>query len=454
MSEQQAVHVMGIGGIHMSAIALLLHERGVPVSGCDLQTTQLIERLAARGIPVTQGHDPSHVEGVTMLVRTAAVPDDHPEIVAASRRGIPVRGRAEMVAELIAGKRVAAVAGSHGKTTTSSLLAFLLRQAGRTPMYLLGGESRDLGSHAAWGGPECVVEADEYKNAFLAYEPAVAVVTNVEPDHLDFFRTEAAYREAFTAFVRRVQPGGTLIWCADDPGARAAVEAAGRADIASEAYGFDPSARWQIGAFRPEPTGARFTLTTPAGERIDFTCRIPGEHFARNVAAAVAAAAAFGVDPRECVASVAAFAGAKRRLELLGERDGVRIVDDYAHHPAEVRATLTAARRMFPNAKLIGVHQPHTYSRIAYLWESWLDCWDGLDLLVVLETYAAREQPRPGRGARDLAAAIRRPPAHYAPDFETAAKLAWSVARPGDVILTIGAGDVFEVGRRILEGAP
>ncbi len=454
MSARGAVHVMGIGGIHMSAIALLLHERGIPVTGCDLQVTDLTERLAARGIAVVQGHDPSHLEGAAMLVRTAAILEEHPEIAAAFRRGIPVRGRAEMVAELIAGKRVAAVAGSHGKTTTSSLLAFILRRAGRTPMYLLGGESRDLGSHAAWGGPECVVEADEYKNAFLAYEPAVAVITNVEPDHLDFFGTADAYRDAFTAFVRRLQPGGTLIWCADDPGARAAVEAAGRADIADEPYGFDAAARWHIRAFRPEPEGARFTLATPGGECLDFTCRVPGEHFARNAAAAIAAAAAFGVEPKDAVASVAAFAGAKRRLELLGERDGVRVVDDYAHHPTEVRATLTAARRLYPHARLIGVHQPHTYSRIAYLWESWLDCWDGLDFLVILETYAAREQPQPGRGARDLAAAIRRPPAHYAPDFETAARLAWQAARPGDVILTIGAGDVFEVGRRILEGTP
>ncbi|MDW8046094.1 MAG: UDP-N-acetylmuramate--L-alanine ligase [Chloroflexota bacterium] len=453
MSISGFVHVMGIGGIHMSAIALLLHERGIAVSGCDLQLTELTERLSARGIPVASGHDPAHVEGATLLVRTAAIPEGHPEVAAAAERGVAVKSRAEMVAELMAGKRVAAVAGSHGKTTTSSLLAYLLRSAGRRPMFLLGGESRDLGTHAAWGGPECVVEADEYKNAFLAYQPAVAVVTNVEPDHLDFFASEQAYVEAFAAFIRRIEPGGTLVWCVDDAGAGAAVAAAGRDDLRLEPYGFEASARWRISSFTGDTGGAHFTLETPSGERIECTCRIPGEHVARNAAAAIAAAAAFGVDPKTCVEPLRQFAGAKRRLELLGEREGVRIVDDYAHHPSEVRATLAAARRLFPGARLLGVHQPHTYSRIAYLWDDWLDCWDGLDALVILETYAARERPQLGRGARELAAAIRQPQALYAPDFQTAAHLVWSAARPGDVILTIGAGDVFEVGRRILEGA-
>lgn len=452
MRGQGSVHVMGIGGIHMSAIAQLLKEQGVTVTGCDLQRSPLVDRLAASGIPVFDGHDPAHVATAAEVVRTAAVPDDHPELEAARRRGIPVRGRAEVIAELTEGKRVVAIAGSHGKTTTSSLVAYLLRAAGRTPMYLLGGESRDLGGHAAWGGPECVLEADEYRNAFLAYRPSVAVLTNVEPDHLDFFGSADAYHGAFVAFLRRLEPGGTLVWCADDAGARNAVAEAGRKDVATVPYGFSADAAWRVADFVTERGAARFGVVAPDGVRFDLRARVPGEHFARNTAAALAAIAALGVDPAQCAGAIADFQGAKRRLEVLGEREGVLLVDDYAHHPTEVRATLAAARRMFPGHRLLGVHQPHTYSRIAYLWDDWLRCWDGLEFLVILETYAARERPLAGRGARELAAAIPNPPTAYAPTVADAARLVWERAQPGDVILTIGAGDVFEVGRLLLEG--
>lgn len=445
-------HVMGIGGVHMSAIALLLHEQGRAVSGCDLQSSELTEQLMRRGIPVEFGHDPAHVAGASELIYTAAVADDHPEVAAARRLGIRVRGRAETVAELMADKVVVAIAGSHGKTTTSSLVAYLLRAAGHTPMYLLGGVSRDLGGHASWGGPLCVVEADEYKNAFLAYQPAVAAVTNVEPDHLDFFGSPASYLEAFVQFVRRVQPQGTVVWCADDAGACAAVETAARHDIALVTYGFTESSQWRIGEFEADTEGARFALWPPDKAPLRLSTRVPGEHFARNAAAAMAVVATLGIEPEACVEPLRQFVGARRRLEVVGEQEGIRVLDDYAHHPTEVRATLRAVRRLFPRSRLIGVYQPHTYSRIAYLWDDWLTCWEGLDALVILETYAAREQPQPNRGARDLAAAIRQPEAVYAPDFDTAARLAKAMARPGDVILTIGAGDVFEVGRRIVEG--
>lgn len=452
MSSDGLIHVMGIGGVHMSAIALLLHEQGQAVSGCDLQASELTNQLEQRGIRVQVGHDPAHVVGASELIYTAAVPNDHPEVAAARTLGIRVRGRAETVAELMADKVVVAIAGSHGKTTTSSLVAYLLRCAGHTPMYLLGGISRDLGGHAAWGGPVCVVEADEYKNAFLAYRPDVAAVTNVEPDHLDFFGSPTAYLDAFTQFVRRVRAGGTVVWCTDDAGACAAVQAAGREDVALVSYGFSESARWRIEAFEADEKGARFTLRPPEKAPVRLSTRVPGEHFARNAAAAIAVVAALGVEPEACVEPLRHFVGARRRLELLGERDDVRVLDDYAHHPTEVRATLTTVRRLFPGSRLVGVYQPHTYSRIAYLWDEWLTCWDGLDALVILETYAAREQPHAGRGARDLARAVRQPEALYAPDFDTAARMAKALARPGDVILTIGAGDVFEVGRRIVEG--
>ena len=452
MSEIRGpVHVLGIGGMHMSAIAQLLLEQGVAVTGCDLQRSELVDAVERRGAIVWLGHDPSHVAGARLLVRTAAVPEDHPEVVAARAAGVDVLVRADMVARLVAGRRLIAVAGSHGKTTTSSLIATLLADAGRHPMYLLGGECVDLGGHAAWGGPECVVEADEYKNAFLAYEPDIAIVTNVDPDHLDFFGTPEGYADAFRRFVSRVKGGGTVILCADDAGARE-LRSSVPHGVAALTYGFSGGADWRISSFEPNDRGASFVVRTPVGDTLGVAAPVPGEHFARNATAALAALATVGVDLGRAAARIATFRGARRRLERVGERDGVLVYDDYAHHPNEVRATLRTLRRMFPGRRLVGVHQPHTYTRIAYLWDEWLRCWEGLDALVILETYAAREQPVAGRGARDLAEAIRTPPAQYAATFEEAAKLARELAGPDDVIVTIGAGDVFEVGRLIVEG--
>ncbi len=451
MSEIRGpVHVIGIGGMHMSAIAQLLLEQGVPVSGCDLQRSELVDALERRGATVWLGHDPGHVAGARLLVRTAAVPEDHPEVAAARAAGIEVLVRAEMVARLIAGRRLVAVAGSHGKTTTSSLIATLLVDAGRRPMYLLGGECVDLGGHAAWGGPECVVEADEYKNAFLAYEPDIAIVTNVDPDHLDFFGTPEGYLDAFRQFVARAKAGGTAILCADDGGARQ-LRPSAPAGTSVLTYGFAEDADWRISSFEANERDGRFVIQTPAGESLRVVTTVPGEHFARNATAALAAASLLGLDLQRAIARLATFRGARRRLERVGERDGILVYDDYAHHPSEVRATLRALRRMFPGRRIVGVHQPHTYTRIAYLWDDWLRCWEGLDALVILETYAAREQPVTGRGARDLARAIENPPAAYAATFEEAATLARELAAPGDVIVTIGAGDVFEVGRLLVE---
>src|SRR6185437_11178690 len=235
------VHLIGVGGVHMSAIGLLLLEQGVSVTGSDLRASRLTEKVEATGGRVVIGeHNGANVGDARLVVTTAAAGDDNPEIVEAKSRGIPVILRAEMVARLMEGKRVIAVAGAHGKTTTSSLIAFILREAGLQPMYLLGGESIDLDGHAAWGdGDLCVVEADEYKRAFLEYSPSVAVVTNVEPDHLDYYGTDAAYHEAFAAFARKIKPGGRLIACWDDAGARAVCEQVEDEPIAIESYGID-----------------------------------------------------------------------------------------------------------------------------------------------------------------------------------------------------------------------
>jgi UDP-N-acetylmuramate--alanine ligase len=447
------VHLVGIGGIHMSAIGILLRQRGIAVSGSDLRRSHLTDQLEALGAQVFEGHDAAHLPPDTALVvATAAARPDNPELVEARRLGVPVILRAEMVARLLEGKRLVAVAGSHGKTTTSSLIAFILARAGLAPMYLLGGESPDLGGHAAWGeGDIAVVEADEYRRAFLEYTPAIAVITTVEPDHLDDFGTPEAYEAAFVAFGRRVRPGGLLLACADDPGARRVSDLLGDDPLRHETYGAEGVRYWRASGIELGPGGGSFTLErggTPLGQ---LTVRVPGLHVVRNATAAAAVALHLGVPFEAVREAVAAFRGARRRFELTGEAGGVTVMDDYAHHPTEVRALVAAARAAFPGRRLIGIHQPHTYSRIAYLWDDWLACFDGLDELLIVETYAAREDPAAGRSARDLAAAIARPPARYAVDFAEAVRIARELVRPGDVVITIGAGDVNEVGPMLLE---
>ena len=446
------VHLVGIGGMHMSAIAQLLLERGIAVTGSDLRPSELTAKVERLGARVFTGHDAANVGDAALVVTTAAAAEDNPEIAEGRRRGIPVILRAEMVARLMEGKKVIAVAGSHGKTTTSSLIAFILAEAGKQPMYLLGGESIDLGGNAAWGeGDLCVVEADEYRRAFHEYAPAMAVITNVEADHLDYYGTAQAYDEAFVEFAKKIVPGGLLVICGDDPGARAVAESLGDSPVNVETYGLNPREHWFAG--NPHIDGPKPTFEVlRQGKRLgELEVSVPGRYFVLNVLAAAAIAIHAGVDFHTIAASVKKFRGAHRRFEVVGEAGGVLVMDDYAHHPSEVKVVIEAARTRFGGRRLIGVHQPHTYSRISYLWDEWTTCWRGLDALVILETYAARETPVAGRSAADLARAIHDPAATYAPDFDAAARAAVDLAEPGDVIFTIGAGDVVEVGPKILE---
>ena len=445
------VHIVGIGGMHMSAIALLLHERGERVQGSDLEASDLTRNLEAMGVTVFPEHAAENLGAAQCVVATAAVGGDNPEVAEARRRGLPVLERPEVVAGLMEGKRVVAVAGSHGKTTTSSLIAFILSRAGRQPMYLIGGESRDLGGNASWGGGDiCVVEADEYQRAFHAYDPDVAIITNVDADHLDLYGTPEAYEEAFLTFARRLRAGGRLLAGGGNDGSRRVAEAVA-GDLMVETYGLGDDCTWQATDIALGETGATFTVKRLGEALGELTIALPGEYAVENTLAAAAVCLGEGTPFAAIRDAAACFKGAKRRFERLGEAGGVVVIDEYAHHPSEVRAVLGAARTRFPGQRLIGIHQPHTYSRIAYLWEAWLDCWEGLDELVILETYAARETPLEGRSAADLARNIARPAASYAPDFAAAVEQAAALSRPGDVVMTIGAGSVTEVGPLLLE---
>ncbi len=438
------VHLVGAGGVHLSAIGQILLARGHIVTGSDLARSDYSERLQGAGATVYQGHAPSNLGRAELVVATAAASSDNPELQAASERGVRVLSRAEMVQWLLAERRVLAVAGSHGKTTTTALLAQMTIDGGLDPLVLLGGDSPGLGGNARDGaGEHAVVEADEYAEAFLEYEPEIALIGNVEADHLDYYGSEERLRAAFAAFAERVRPDGLLLVGADS----AAADEIGRARRAAaarvERFGFAPDAEWRAEQLRANDHGGLDASVLLDGAQLGLlSLRVPGRHNVLNALAALAAAMRAGVDFKRAAQAASDFTGTRRRFELHGEAGGVTLVDDYAHHPSEVRATLAAARLRYPGRRLVGCFQPHTYSRSAYLLDGFRDCFEGLDALFIAPTYAARETPDQGLDGAALAAEITSPPARYVASIDEGASLIADALEAGDVFLTIGAGDI------------
>jgi len=440
------VHLIGIGGAGLSAIAAVLLDRGHAVSGSDLRDSDVLRRLAGRGASVYTGHDPARAAGADLVVASSAVPPDDPELRAARDRGRPVLHRGEMLRLLTAGRQCLAVAGTHGKTTTTAMLTLLLRAAGRDPSFIVGGDVPALGSSGHAGqGPHFCLEADEYDRTFLALHPTLAVVTNVEWDHVDCYPDPAAGRAAFAAFIARVAPQGAVFLCQDDPAAWGLPRPA----APTQGYGLAPTAAWRAVDIACTPAETTFTVLHDGRPTGPFRLRVPGEHNVRNALAALAAAAWAGVDIGAAGPALAEFAGVQRRFTVLGTAGAVTLVDDYAHHPGEIRATLAAARQRFPGRRLVAVLQPHTYSRTRALGAEMGRALAAADLVLVTGVYAARE-PDPGdvSGAQ-VAAAVGRP-AGYVATLEEA--LPWLQARlaPGDVVLTLGAGDITALGPRLL----
>ncbi|MEX2447107.1 MAG: UDP-N-acetylmuramate--L-alanine ligase [Dehalococcoidia bacterium] len=455
----QRVHLVGAGGVHMSAIGQVLRARGHEVSGSDLAASQYTDRLQALGATVHIGpHDAAYVGEAQLVVATAAAKPDNPELIAARERGVPVILRAEMVQRLIADRDVLAVAGTHGKTTTTAMAALMAVRGDLDPMVLLGGDARDLDDANVrdGAGPVAVLEADEYAEAFLEYEPRIALVTNIEADHLDYYATEERLREAFAKFAARVKPGGTLIACADSPYALALAEERRAAGAWVERYAIDhEDAEWSVRRVRGNDRGGlEATVHLEGVELGRLSLSVPGRHNLLNALGALAAAMRAGVDFHRAAAAAAAFTGTRRRFEVKGEvpRDGdtITVIDDYAHHPTEVRATLLAARQRYPGRRLVACFQPHTYSRSTYLLDGFRTCFEGLDELYVLRTYEARETADSGMDARALAAEITRPAATYLDSFEEAAERIAAALRPGDVCFTLGAGDVTDLAPMLL----
>jgi UDP-N-acetylmuramate--alanine ligase len=429
----------------MRGIARLLLSRGVAVTGSDLKDSSALDELRAAGAEIHVGHRAEQLGDPDVVVISSAIPARNPELVRARERGLPVLARAQVLAALAEGRRLVAVAGTHGKTTTASMLAWIAERAGLDPTYVIGGDLNEIGSGARHGaGPLFVAEADESDGSFLLLRPWAAVVTNVEEDHLDFYRGGRPEIEA--AFARFCERSGRVIACGDDPGARAAVE---RAADRALTYGIGPGNAARVEVVGEAPAAGR--LLSPDG-RVDLRLPVPGRHNLLNAAAAVLAAGLVGVPPEEAAALLASFPGVRRRFEFRGEGRGARFHDDYAHHPTEIGATIAAARARRPS-RLIAVFQPHRYTRTEALWEPLGRALTGADLILVTDVYAAGEEPIPGVSGELVAhaAAAGGGAVLYLPHrAELVERLAREV-RPGDLVLTLGAGDVTLVAEEVLE---
>ena len=432
----------------MSGLALLARHLGVAITGCDLAPSGAAD-LAARGVQIWLGHDPGHTEGARAVVVTAAVAREHPELERARVQGIPVVRRADALGQAVAGGTVVAVAGTHGKTTTTVMITEALAAAGRSPTGLAGGRVAGWGGNARLGaGDLYVVEADEYDRAFLALVPTIALVTNVEADHLECYGSLAALEQAFGEFAGRA---GRVIVGGDDAGAVRVVEKLGRGAPVWR-VGTAANADVKIRDVRQATSGSRATVELPDGRTVDLRLRVPGVHNVRNAAAALAVGDALGADLGACAAALSEFTGVARRFERIGEAGGVTVVDDYAHHPTEVGATLAAARQAFPGRRVMAVFQPHLYSRTAMHGEALGRSLAAADVVVVAPIYGAREQPIPGVTAELVARGAARAGAATVAVRERAAVLDRVVEalRPGDVVFTLGAGDVTQVGPELL----
>jgi len=450
------LHFVGAGGVGMSGLAeILLLSTPLEISGCDLQRSENTDRLTRLGARIAYGHDPSHVREADLVVTSSAVEDSNPEVVAARERGVPVIRRAEMLAEIMRLKQGVAIAGTHGKTTTTSLTGMVLTEAGFDPTIVVGGQVRILGTNARLGkGDFLVAEADEFDRSFLKLTPVVAVVTNVEEDHLDCYKDLEDILESFAIFANRVPFYGAVVACADDPGVRRILPCITRRVIT---YGVSEEASLRAREIKLEASGTTFEVWEGSWLLGTVRLSLPGRHNVANALAAIAVGRELSIPFPTIARAVAQFTGVVRRFETKGERDGVLVVDDYAHHPTEIEATLAAARQVFPNRRLVALFQPHLYSRTRDFWQRFGKALVGCDLAIVTDVYPSRERPIPGISGEMIAKAARdagQADLLYVPDRKRVIDEVERSLRSGDVLLTLGAGDVVRVGEEYLKRAP
>ena len=453
LARSQPIHFVGIGGAGMSPLAALIQRSGGQVSGCDAHASASAGGLREAGISVLHGHDAEHVRGCAALVVSSAVPSDHPEVVAAREAGIPVLKRAEALGAVVNRGTVIGVAGTHGKTTTSALVTAALTAGGLDPTGIVGGRV------AAWGGnlrPGAdrlfVVEADEYDRSFLTLRPSVAVVTTLEADHLDIYENLQGVEEAFLDFLNCVSVDGCIVGCADDSGVGRLLPRLGGSSRKVVTYGLNAGS--MLRAEEVETLGMETSFVVREDGHVlgRASLAVPGVHNVRNGLAAIAVARHLGLDWDPIAEGIASYAGVQRRFERIGERDGVLVVDDYAHHPTEIAATISAARLAYPDRRLVAVFQPHLYSRTRDFALEFGRSLARADVIFVTDIYPARERPIPGVTgeviavhARDAGATV-----HYVADRARITAVVAEALRSGDLCLTLGAGDLDQAARELV----
>ncbi len=472
------IHLIGIGGSGISAIARVLLESGYTVSGSDRVLSPLAENLRAAGARVDIGHHPENIQGANLVVRSSAIPDQNPEVVAAHAAGIPVLKRADFLGQLISqnDRLGIAVSGTHGKTTTTAMIAWMLTCLGQDPSFIVGGVLKNLGVNAHAGrGQAFVIEADEYDRMFLGLKPSIIVVTNVDYDHPDCYPTPADYERAFLAFTGCLQPGGSLLACRDDPGAKRLLQARQAEGCPAYSYGFNQTVGFEADykivytadfqsdyqAYRLElnPAGSfdfEMALSSGPGEITPLahvSLQVPGKHNVLNALAALAVAHLLGLPLQTASEALHRYAGAGRRFDIVGDADGITIVDDYAHHPTEIRTTLAAARSRFPRRRLWAVWQPHTFSRTQAFASEFATAFKDADRVLVTGIYGAREfagDSSMANLASDLARSISGPAAQYISSLPAVTAFLLSQLQPGDVLLVFSAGDADQVSAQVL----
>lgn len=441
------IHMIGIGGAGMSSIAEVLNRRGNTVTGSDLKESPYTRRIREQGVEVHIGHSSGQVGNVDQVVISTAIPPTNPELLEAHRRSIPVVPRAAALATILQGRRSVAVAGTHGKTTTTSMTAHALKAMGDDPTALVGGELNDIGSNVAFGDPDLVVaEADESDRSLLYLKPHSAIVTNVEFDHPDFYSSLEDVVDTFSTFVGSLPADGHLVTCADDPLCVRLVE---EAPCAVTTYGIS------AGDLRAEITTPNsYTMFEGGSERGEVRLGIYGRHNVLNSLAAAGIARWFGHDAYEAASSLQSFGGVRRRFQLKGEKSGIRVLDDYAHHPTELSATLDAARTI-SKGRVIAVFQPHRYSRTKRFYHEFGEAFSAADAVLITDVYGAGEMPQPGVNGKLIVDAIcearEHPEVYYIPEQRDVPKVLQKISSPEDTVLTMGAGDISHVGGDLLE---
>ncbi len=451
------IHLVGIGGSGLSAIARILLERGEVVSGSDLEYSSFAREIEELGAKVIIGHRADNILGADLIIRSSAIPDTNAEILAALESGIPIYKRADFLGELMAGKKAIAIAGTHGKTTTTAMISWILTTLGQDPSYIIGGVSKNLRQNAHSGEGELfVIEADEYDYMFLGLQPQIAIVTNIEHDHPDVYPTEEVFFQAFIDFANRINDGGVLIACQDDFGAAKLVDMTADYGFSRYIYGLGSTSASETLDYSVQ----NLTLTGDSlfifdamfrGERLaEVSISLPGEHNVRNALAALAVAHQLDLPVVDAAQALAEYRGTERRFEVRGEFSGIEVIDDYAHHPTEIKATLAAARSRFPGRRLWAVWQPHTYSRTSALFDEFLTSFEDADHVLITEIFASRETPSQNESSLQLVQAMNHPDVHYLASNGQVVDYLVSNLKHGDVLMVLSAGDAIQISEEVI----